>query len=42
MLFEAVSVQLGKLLPKFPPVSETDVDNLMDLKMVMYVDILHI
>ena len=35
MLFEAVPVQLGKVLPKFPPVTDQDVDNLLDLKMRM-------
>ena len=35
MLFEAVPVQLGKVLPEFPPANEKDVDDLMDLRMCM-------
>jgi hypothetical protein len=35
MLFKAVPAQLGKVLPTFPPVTDQDIDNLMNLKMRM-------
>jgi hypothetical protein len=32
MVFEGVGKSLGQLLPKFPPITDEDVNQLMDLK----------